>query len=89
MFESASQDAQWLEALPQNLDYDFQNSFWDQPDAAKAWYADEEIEFVEAPEEVEFVEPAASQAKAARKNSKKPLLRLVSTVICIIFVQSL
>ena len=86
MSESALQDAQWLEALPQNLDYTFETSFWDQPEAAQAWFNnDEEIEFVKAPDDIEFID-APAQNKTA--NRKKALLRLVSTVLCLLFVQN-
>lgn len=40
MSKAALQDAQWLQSLPQTLEFD--HYFWEQPDEAKAWFnADE------------------------------------------------
>ena len=41
MSKTALQDTQWLQSLPQNLD--FEHFFWGQPDEAKVWFSSDDM----------------------------------------------
>jgi len=86
MFEAALQDAQWLEALPQNLEGNFDSFFWSQPDAAQAWFNAEEAELTGT-----YVAQSGKNTGNIRQqltSSKRGVLQLISVAICVLFLQS-
>jgi len=82
MFEAALQDAQWLEALPQNLEGNFDSFFWSQPDAAQAWFNAEEAEFAS----LHVAQPGNIREQLT--SSKRSVLQLISVAVCVLFLQS-